>query len=180
MGAWMIFLGSIHSDIVVSKYKKYIFRSILLVGGITILVFGKPLISSLSSSGSLTSNTRFQQYQFAFDLMADRPLLGWGWGYFSEVFPAGLSVHNLWLYIGASVGIPVGLLWVYLFGRVGITLFRQIWSGNIQVHIYSVIGTSALLAGVIELSLYPGWTPSAAVLLGILASIHPSLFNIEQ
>ena len=144
---------------------------ILLICGI-LFVFNLPLISqAIIGANTASVSGRIEQYQYAVELMLRRPLLGWGWNYFGQAFGTSYTVHNVWLLVGVSVGVPVLLLWLYMFYRLGIDSFRLVFVSDVHTRAIGIVGFALFIGGVVELALYPGFTPVNAVLIGILASL---------
>ena len=148
-----------------------LYRTILIAGIVGTTVQAASILRSIIGVNVRSVTLRLDQYEFAFLLMSERPVLGWGWNYFGEAFGSGYTVHNLWLVLGVSLGIPVFLLWVYLFYKLGITLFRQALIKDGDAEIFAVLGIVVLVGATVELLLYPGFTPSAALVIGLLTAI---------
>ncbi|MCC0176505.1 O-antigen ligase family protein [Waterburya agarophytonicola K14] len=71
---------------------------------------------------------RITQWQFCWDLIQERPFLGWGLRNFSPLYEAKMNYwfghpHNLFLMLGAETGIIFVLL---LIGIVGLIMYRAI------------------------------------------------------
>ena len=69
---------------------------------------------------------RITQWQFCWDLIKQRPLLGWGLRNFSPLYEAKMNYwfghpHNLWLMLGAEMGI---IATSFLIGIVGSIMYR--------------------------------------------------------
>jgi O-antigen ligase len=66
---------------------------------------------------------RTTQWQFTWDLIQDRPLLGWGLRNFTPLYQEQMGIwlghpHNLPLMLIAEIGIPGGLLLFVLIGSI--------------------------------------------------------------
>lgn len=77
---------------------------------------------------------RTTQWQFTWDLIQDRPLLGWGLRNFTPLYQEQMGIwlghpHNLPLMLIAEIGIPGGLLLFVLIGSVIIraNILLSIW-----------------------------------------------------
>lgn len=156
---------------------RFRFRSPILPLGLLLSGLGGAVLKSSSvmstfiNANAASAAGRWGQYRFAVELMAQRPLWGWGWQYFETAFGTSYTVHNIWFLVGVSLGVPVFFLWVYMFYRLGRDTIRQTIVGSPEVKFISIIGSAMLVGGIVELSLYPGFTPISAVLLGILVGI---------
>lgn len=144
---------------------------ILAVGAATVVFKSSTILAAFVDANAASAAGRVDQYRFAFELMAQRPLFGWGWKYFGTAFGTSYTVHNLWLVIGVSLGLPVFLSWLYLFLRLSRDTFRLALSADHYANGLGVVGALMIVGATVELSLYPGFTPITAVLIGILMGI---------
>jgi O-antigen ligase len=94
------------------------------------LIPGQSIQRSLSfvlgSEGGLSSNGRFELWKDAWQTFASHPVFGIGTGGFGAVRPDELYPHNLFLEVGAELGI-VGLLFVVGILVWGLKSLRQSW-----------------------------------------------------
>jgi O-antigen ligase len=75
-------------------------------------------------------------WRFAFGLLEQRPLLGWGLGNYKLQYPPGLipdydyvaHPHNFWLLLAVEAGIPVMLLFSLFVGRICYRAVKQLWA----------------------------------------------------
>jgi hypothetical protein len=82
------------------------------------------------------NDPRVGVWRFAFDLLSQRPWLGWGLGNFKLQYPPGLipdyryiaHPHNFWLLLAVEAGIPVLLLFCALVGPICYRALRQLLS----------------------------------------------------
>ncbi|HAC65936.1 MAG TPA: polymerase [Cyanothece sp. UBA12306] len=81
---------------------------------------------------------RTTQWQVAWQMMLEKPWLGWGLRNFTPVYQAKMNVwmghpHNLFFMLLAEIGIPGTLLFCGLVGRVIFKGFRQLieWSSQL-------------------------------------------------
>lgn len=168
---WFFAVAAFHPDERFRTARPAIRRGLLLLAVLGTGVASKSIFHSFLMANTKSIASRTEQYELAIELLAQRPLLGWGWNYFTVAFSPGFHVHNLWFQIGVSLGIPIFLLWIYLFGRLGIGIFRRNRAEDSHIRSLAVVGTGMLLGGMVELALYPGFTPVTAVLIGLLIGI---------
>lgn len=171
VSAWGLAIAAFHPDSRLRAATPAVPAGILLGGIAGVSLKSASILDAFVSANSASVTGRLDQYQFALDLMLQRPLLGWGWQYFETTFGTSYTVHNLWFLVGISLGIPVLLLWVYLFVRLALSTLRRVTDENPQIRAFSVIGMAMVVGGAVELALYPGFTPAAAVLIGLLTGI---------
>jgi O-antigen ligase len=172
VGVWALVVATIHPDDRIRSRLPAIPGSLLMIGAAGVSINAVGLVTSFIGTNVASVTGRLEQYRIALDLLAQSPVFGWGWGYFPTVFDASYTVHNLWLQIGVSLGVPILLLWIYLFGLVGVSLLRQAVNGIPWARPYGLIGTAMLIGSSVELALYPGFMPVAATLIGIVIGIQ--------
>jgi O-antigen ligase len=101
----------------------------LAAGAIGLGVGGRTL-----SQINWANDPRVGIWNFALDLLSQRPWLGWGLGNFKLQYPPGLipeyqyiaHPHNVWLLLAVEAGIPVMLLFCWLVGRICVRAVRQL------------------------------------------------------
>lgn len=82
------------------------------------------------------NDPRVGVWRFAWDLLQQRPWLGWGLGNFKLQYPPGLipdyqyvaHPHNFWLLLAVEAGIPVMILFTLFVGRICYRAVRQFTS----------------------------------------------------
>lgn len=78
-------------------------------------------------------------WRFAFGLLEQRPILGWGLGNYKLQYPPGLipdydyvaHPHNFWLLLAVEAGIPVMLLFTLFVGRICYRAVQQ-WAKSVD------------------------------------------------
>ncbi|MDD2730516.1 MAG: O-antigen ligase family protein [Candidatus Portnoybacteria bacterium] len=80
---------------------------------------------SISDFDEISNKGRLEIWQKTFSSIAQRPLLGVGWGNYAEVLDEdvsvakkGASAHSLYLDVAAEIGIPGALILIVLFGNI--------------------------------------------------------------
>ncbi len=104
--------------------------SAALVAGAAWLGIGGRSLSTVDWA----NDPRVGVWQFAFDLLQQRPWLGWGLGNFKLQYPPGLvpeydyiaHPHNFWLLLAVEAGIPVMLLFTWWVGKICYCSMRQL------------------------------------------------------
>lgn len=148
-----------------------VYQIILVAGTLAVILQLPTILRSFIGTNVGSITIRLDQYRFSLLLMSERPILGWGWNYFGSAFGTGYTVHNLWLVLGVSLGIPIFLLWIYLFYRLGISLLRQALSDNGDTQIFGFLGIVMLLGVVIEVGSYPGFTSATALFISLMTAV---------
>lgn len=103
-------------------------------GAVCFVVFGDMIIGRISASG-LQDENRFAVYQIAGRAILDSPLLGFGYGTFSDVFPlyrdnsiSGQFVwemaHNTYLEVWLGLGVVAGSMLIATVGILAIMCFQ--------------------------------------------------------
>lgn len=85
-----------------------------------------------------TNDPRIKVWQFGWELVTQRPLLGWGLGNFKFEYPPDLipnqepinHPHNFWLLLAAEAGIPALIGLTLLVGWVCYRAGRSLFSGQ--------------------------------------------------
>jgi O-antigen ligase len=171
VSAFGLFAGAVHPDARIRAARRSIPAGAILSGIVVALVNVRTIISGFLDANAMSASSRLSQYSFAVELMRERPLQGWGWGYFKLSYGTEFTVHNQWLLIGVSIGVPALLLWVYLFVRLALAMVRLAFSADLQGKALAMVGTAAVVGGTVELALYPGFDDVSAILVGILVGI---------
>jgi len=169
-GTLGILVAAAHPDSRIRALVSAISDLLLLIGIVGVGISAVLLARSLIDSNVRSVTMRLEQYRFALDLIAQRPLSGWGWQSFKMLFPEGIAVHNLWLRLGVSLGIPIMLLWIGLFAQLGVSIIRRALDCRPQLSLYGIIGL-AIFGGVIELLFHTGFTSGTAVFVGLLTGM---------
>jgi O-antigen ligase len=107
---------------------------------------------------------RITQWQFCWNLIKERPWFGWGLRNFTSLYEAKMNIwlghpHNLFLMLGAEVGVVATLL---LIGIVGLVMTQAIkllitWSDNDSQLIffsYLVAFTSCILFNLSDVTIF--------------------------
>jgi hypothetical protein len=113
---------------------------------------------------------RVDQYRLALELMIKHPL-GIGFGGYSSI--SNVTVHNLWLYLGVSLGPLIGVAWTLPFVSI---CRRSIWglqSDSKQVTDMNLIRLSIIVIIAIQAAFHLAMFDLVGVLLGI-GIIDPS------
>jgi O-antigen ligase len=132
------------------------------------------LLHAFLSAGGGSVGSRVAQYRFAANMLATRPITGYGWGYFLYTFPAELQIHNLWLNIGGAVGLLGVLLSLAAFVYLWIGLFCQAIVTDGRRAIYGLVGLLALTGACVELSLFTGIADVTALVIFVGMSMLTS------
>ncbi len=106
---------------------------------------------------------RKTQWQFTLDLIHQRPLQGWGLRNFSALYEAQTQVwmghpHNLFLMLGAEIGLPLTLVLLGLMGWIfaqTIYYFVRTKKCKYKTSTHCVVG--AFLLALINLTLFHGF-----------------------
>ena len=167
-----LIVGATHPDIRLRSNRPVVPRSILLTGGAVATISSFKLAGNVIEANAASVYSRVTQYHLALELLNERPLFGWGWNYTEIVMEANTTVHNLWLLIGVSLGLPIMLLWLYLFARLALRTTQSAIDGPGWVRPYAVIGTAIVLGGSVELMFSLTFTPATAVLIGLVTAIQ--------
>lgn len=94
-----------------------------------------------------TTDPRVQVWQFALDLLAQRPWLGWGLGNYKLQYPPGLipgyeyisHPHNFWLLLAVEAGIPVMLGLTVWVGMICARAARTLLEGRLKPADYALL-----------------------------------------
>ena len=120
---------------------------------------------------------RITQWQFCWDLIQDRPLLGWGLRNFTPLYEAKSSFwfghpHNLFLMLGAEIGIIAVLLLLAIVGSIMISATRLLLSdrsSNLILFSYMLAFTCCIIFNLTDVSIFDfrvntiGWILLAAI-----------------
>ena len=134
---------------------------------------------------------RITQWQFCWDLIKERPLFGWGLRNFTPLYEAKMNLwlghpHNLFLMLGAEVGIVTLLLFIGIIGAIAFEASKMLinWSGE-ESHViffsYLVAFTSCILFNLADVSIFDlriniiGW-----ILLGAISGVASSKFSKNE
>lgn len=114
-------------------------RVVLLAGFVSVAVVGTGAALLGIGGRSLAAvdwanDPRVGVWQFALNLLQQRPWLGWGLGNFKLQYPPGLipeyeyiaHPHNFWLLLAVEAGIPAMLLFTWFVGRICYRSVRQL------------------------------------------------------
>ncbi len=109
-------------------------------------------VSSIIDTGETSNAGRIQIWQKTIDSFKRNPLLGVGIGNFPlvlkeriETARAGASAHNLYLNIGAEMGILAMLIFIWLFWEILIKTYQLVRSSSATVEL-KILGLSALVS----------------------------------
>ena len=166
-----IFISGLHPNPLWRIKNRVVPISVILFGG-TLLIINLPeLIDILLSPNEGASLPRVRQYKTALRVIQEAPLLGKGWGFPLYSMNIRMSIHNFWLRLGASAGIPIMVAW----GLVHVLLFRELVRGTTclrrQISAFNLVGLFGFLSLTIELMLFPGLNAVHIAVMSILLSI---------
>lgn len=132
-------------------------------GGLALLLHGAMMTEELGGTRADTFNSRLEVAAIMLRAVADRPLLGHGYGTFADVFPgyrdAGLALSGTWLeahnaylegFVGLGIPAAVLLLTGLLFAvaaclRGALQRRRDHWAALVAVLATLMIGLHALI-----------------------------------
>ncbi|MBT9313013.1 O-antigen ligase family protein [Leptothoe kymatousa] len=151
-----------------------------MAAGLATLGFGGRAISL----GLFTNDPRIAAWQISWDLIQQRPLMGWGLGGFSDQYvPFSVTdherlfhPHNLWLYLAGDTGIPTMLMACWVVGRSYVGGIRCLTTGEGHPILLSYVlaFTGCILFALFDVTLFDArinvlsWFIVASI--GILAS----------
>ena len=149
-----------------------------------ILLFGlvytaNLLFSDLFGSRLESISARLNQYITSVDIILNNPIIANGFGHFQLVYGSDIQPHNLWLYIGSSLGGVAAFLWFSIFVLVFKFLLSLSFSDKTGSSLFWMTVTCMLVGATIELSLYPGFSDVPAMFIGLILACT-GIYDIES
>ncbi len=129
---------------------------------------------------------RITQWQFCWDLIKERPVLGWGLRNFTPLYEAKMNFwfghpHNLFLMLGAEVGIIATLLFMILVGSIMVqaVILLKSWSGKDSRLIffsYAIAFSCCILFNLADVTIFDLRVNTIAwILLGAISGVANTL-----
>ena len=122
---------------------------------------------------------RITQWQFCWDLIKERPLFGWGLRNFTPLYDAKMNLwlghpHNLFLMLGAEVGIIALLIFMAIVGAIAfkackLLILYSSKQSNLILFSYLVAFSNCILFNLADVSIFDlrinilGWILLAAI-----------------
>jgi len=138
-------------------------------------IFGQEILQAYISTNSKSVYIRLQLYLYAGEMIVENLALGCGWDCTSAIVNAGQKgnsprIHNFWLLIGASYGLPLLLSWSMLFLQL---IYNSISALQLDSSKYwlGLIALTALSGGILQLSLFPAISDEVGVYVSVIVCI---------
>ncbi|MCA1804927.1 MAG: hypothetical protein LC646_06235, partial [Xanthomonadaceae bacterium] len=160
---------------------KMLFNTLFLVIGMSVASFAvvtiNRIISLLGSMGGKaaegTAMGRLQQYEYAYSLIVEYPILGVDGAYYAKFGPYVSGIHNMWLGQLAYGGFISALLLfslLFMMFRISLQLLQ-----NPKTRSYGTVTIGYMFAVLVSTLFYPGNTQFFWALLGMNAAIVTTL-----
>ena len=148
-------------------------NKVLLLLILFVLLFGSIyttnlLFLDLFGSRLESISARLDQYITSIEIILNNLIIGNGFGYFQLVYGSDIQPHNLWLYIGSSLGGVAAFLWFSIFVLVFKFLLSLSFSDKTGSSLFWITVTCMVVGATIELSLYPGFSDVPAMFIGLI------------
>jgi hypothetical protein len=139
------------------------------LGTIAFIIPG--VVSALIHIQPGTARARFEQYQYAIDVLLSSPITGVGLGNLNSITKLSYKIHSAFLNIGAASGLPALLPILIIWAGAVVYLLKLLFHSSTNFAL-----TLGLLAGIavvtIESNLQPAFSKAPWVIIALIVSLE--------